>query len=551
MPYSLIIFTITGRGNGMNILSKIKKIAAAGTALIIITGLVFGGYTYAKGKRFNMTYMYFGDTQAFIRNVDKAGGDLDTVSPSYFGLDDAGNLVLNGITDKGFVKAMEERDIRVIPFLSNHWDRVKGRAALANRKALAKQVADAVMEYGFDGVNVDIENVTEADREAYTDFVRLVREELPSRKEVSVAVAANPKGINTGWQGSYDYEALARYSDYLMIMAYDEKSEGDVQGPVASISFVEDAIKYALQYVPAGKIVLGIPFYGRYWKAGQKYGGYGLHLNKVQEMLDRYNGRVDFDEYAASPKATITISPGYGNYRVSGRTFTPGTYVIWFENQQSIQHKLRLVQKYGLKGAGSWSLGQETDDTWEYFGLWLNGSWFVDSYGHWAQDEIADMEEKGWMQGVSSTHFAPERPLTRAQAAAIMVRALDLGEDRAAGSYTDVTDHHWAFKEIGIAQQHGIMQGKGSGRFGPEDPLTREEMAVILERIIDIDEEDRDEEEVSFRDVDRGRWSYPAIDAMSRREIFMGYDDGTFKPFERITRGQMAALMSRIASDID
>lgn len=535
----------------MSRLKHIKRIAAAGIALIIITGLVFGGHAYAKGNRFNMTYIYFGDTQAFIRNVDKAGDDLDTVSPSYFDLDDAGNLILNGITDKGFVEAMEERDVRVVPFLSNHWDRAKGRAALANRKALARQVADAVMEYGFDGVNVDIENVTDADREAYVDFVRLVREELPGTKEVSVAVAANPRGVSTGWQGSYDYEALARYSDYLMIMAYDEKSEGDVPGPVASISFVEDAIKYALRHVPAEKIVLGIPFYGRYWKVGQKYGGYGLHLSKVQEILDRYNGRVEFDEYAASPKATFTIGPGDGNCWLSGRNLTPGTYVIWFENEESIQHKLRLVQKYGLKGAGSWSLGQETIDTWDYFGLWLNGNWFVDSYGHWAQDEIADMEERGWMQGVSSTHFAPDKPLTRAQAAAIMVRALELDEGRGAGSFNDVPGQYWAVKEIGIARDNGIMQGKGNSMFGPEDPLTREEMAVILERVIDIDEEDLDEEEVSFWDVDKDRWSYPAIETMSRLEVFMGYDDGTFKPADKITRGQMAALMSRIASDIE
>ena len=76
-------------------------------------------------------------------------------------------------------------------------------------------------------------------------------------------------------------------------------------------------------------------------------------------------------------------------------------------------------------------------------------------------------------------------------------------------------------------------------------------MAVVLERIMDIDEEDLDDEEISFRDVDRNHWSYPAIHAMSRRGIFMGYDDGTFKPQHKITRAQMAALMSRIKHHIE
>ncbi len=535
----------------MNRPAHIKRIAAIGTALVIITGFVFGGYAFAKSNRLNMSYIYFGNTQAFISNVDKTGGALDTVSPSYFDLDDHGYLVLNDITDQRFVEAMEERDIRVVPFLSNHWDRAKGRAALANREDLAGQIADAVMEYDFDGVNVDIENLTEADREAYVDFVRLLRENLPRSKEVSVAVAANPTGSNTGWQGSYDYKALAMYSDYLMIMAYDEKGEGEVQGPVASTSFVEDSIKYALQHVPEDKIVLGIPFYGRYWKAGQSYGGYGIHLNKAQELLDNYNGSVEFDELAGSPRASVTISPRDGHVSVFSRSLSPGTYVIWYENEESIQHKLRLVQKYGLKGAGSWSLGQETDGTWDYFELWLNGSWFVDTYRHWAQSEISDMEERGWMQGVSSTHFAPDMPLTRAQSAAILVRALELEEGKGADSFTDVPGLHWANKEIGIVEGHSIMQGKGNGKFGPEDPLTREEMAAILERIIDIDDEDGDREAIQYGDIDSDRWSYKAINAMSRRGIFMGYEDGTFKPGERITRAQMAALMSRIAPDID
>ncbi len=535
----------------MNKLAPIKRIAAISAALVIVTGIVLGGYAHAKGNRFNMSYIYFGNTQAFINSVDKTRRTLDTVSPSYLDLDDHGNLVINNSNDEGFVEAMEERGIRVVPFLSNHWNRAKGRAALDNREALARQVANAVKTYGFDGVNVDIENLTEADREAYVDFVRLVREELPESKEVSVAVAANPTASNTGWQGSYDYKALARYSDYLMIMAYDEKGEGEVQGPVASISFVENSIKYALGHVPAEKIVLGIPFYGRYWKVGQSYGGYGMHLNKIDQLLSSCISKVEFDEFSGSPKATVTVRPQDVQSVVSGSKLAPGTYVIWYENEESIQHKLRLVQKYGLKGAGSWSLGQETDGTWDYFERWLNGNWFVDTYDHWAQHEISHMEERGWMQGVSSTHFAPDKPLTRAQSAAILVRALELEESRGASSFTDVSGQHWAKKEIGIVEQQGIMQGKGNGKFGPEDSLTREEMAAMLERIIESQDREQEQEAVRYKDVDRDRWSYEAIVGMSSRGLFLGYKDGTFKPREKMTRAQMAALMSRIAPSIE
>ena len=81
------------------------------------------------------------------------------------------------------------------------------------------------------------------------DFIRLLREKLPGDKILAVAVAANPYYTNSGWQGSYDYAELAKYSDYLMIMAYDESYETGPAGPVAGLPFVEKSILYALNLV--------------------------------------------------------------------------------------------------------------------------------------------------------------------------------------------------------------------------------------------------------------------------------------------------------------
>ena len=82
-------------------------------------------------------------------------------------------------------------------------------------------------EYDLDGINVDIENVTHEQRDAYTQLVRLLREKIPAHKEVSVAVAANPNDWQTGWHGSYDYAALAEVADHLFLMTYDEHYEGE------------------------------------------------------------------------------------------------------------------------------------------------------------------------------------------------------------------------------------------------------------------------------------------------------------------------------------
>lgn len=332
----------------------------------------------AHEVEFNMSYLYFGNTQSYISQVDQTQGNLSLVAPSYFDLNADGSLKITNQYDPVFVKEMHERGIKVVPFLSNHWDRNLGRAALGNREQLTTQIADFVLKNNLDGVQVDIENVTELDRANYTDLVRLLNEKLPN-KEVSVAVAANPNGWTKGWHGSYDYKALGQYADYLMIMAYDESYEGSTEGSVASYGWVERSIEYALdQDVPANKIVLGVPFYGRYWKEGTTEGaGTGISNRRVDELLAKYGGKVTFDEATQSPKATVTIKKGDPTTTISGKTLGPGTYHIWFENGESIKAKLQLIHKYELKGSGSWSLGQESTSMWQNYRAWISHDGFV------------------------------------------------------------------------------------------------------------------------------------------------------------------------------
>ncbi|WP_243387398.1 LysM peptidoglycan-binding domain-containing protein [Bacillus kexueae] len=324
-------------------------------------------------EAFNMGYLYFGTTKEFIDTMNQTSGTINVVSPTYFDLNSDGSLKLTSQTDRFFVANMQANGIRVVPFLSNHWDQEVGVKALENREKLAEQIAEAIYTYNLDGVNVDIENVSHVHREAYVDLVRLLREKLPEGKEVSVAVAANPEGLTTGWQGSYDYKQLADYSDYLMIMSYDESYPGSEPGPVASLEFVEKSIQYALnQGVPKEKIVMGIGHYGRYWKIGEPFGGHGISNQQVRELVEQYNGSITFDEETMSPKATFTIGPQDPPANVYGRELTMGTYIVWFEDERSMKAKYDLIKKYGIKGTGNWGMAQENPEFWEAFKTWVS-----------------------------------------------------------------------------------------------------------------------------------------------------------------------------------
>ncbi len=262
-------------------------------------------------------------------------------------------------------------------------------------------------------------------------------------------------------------------------------------------------------------------------------------------MIAQYRGIVVYDPVACSPKATITILESDVKPQVSGKALEAGKYDIWYENEESIKVKLALVGKYHLKGTGSWSLGQETKNTWDYYSLWLNSKYFSDVQNNWARESIISVLNKGWMIGVSSSQFMPDSPVTRAQAAVILVRALGIDTAAASQSSTTFSDtvDHWARAEIEAARINGLVEGTGEGKYEPEKELTREQMAVLLDRVLNMDSQAA----AVFFDVTQSTspWSYEAINRIAAAGILQGYPDGGFYPKESINRGQMAVLMDR------
>lgn len=496
-----------------------------------------------RPDRFAMAYLYFGTPSKYVQAVDSTKGSLDMVSPSYFDLKPDGSLKLTEAVDAAFIEEMHKRGVKVVPFLSNHWDRELGRKALANREALAKQVANAIEKHNLDGVNVDIENVTAQDRDAYTDLVRRLRAVVPDHKEVSTAVAANPEGWTSGWHGSYDNEKLAKASDYLMIMAYDQSYQGSVPGPVAGLPWVEKTILQALKTVPKEKILLGIPFYGRYWSADGRYKGLGIQNQAAQQLVHKYNGKVSYDTVQQSAKATFTIASSDSKPVVHGVTLGAGQYTVWYENEASIKAKLQLVNKYDLKGAGNWSLNEESGNTWDYYRQWLNGALFYDTIGHWARDEIEYVFHEKWMTGVAEGQFAPNQPLTRAQAASVVARAQELlFQEDELRSFHDVSSSHWAWHDIQAVQAAGYMTGFEDGSFRPNEAVTREQLAVMLARVLELS---TSSSSVSgpFADVHASRWSSGAVLSLAKAGVLNGYEDGSFRPARAVTRAEMAAVL--------
>lgn len=529
---------LTATDGGLPPKNKIRAVK------IIIAGLISISIPFyclsAQKKKYAMSYVYFGSHASQLEYIALAQDTLTAVSPSYFDIESDGSVKVNYISES-YVKKVHDMGLRVVPFLSNHWNRAAGVAALDNIDKTVSTIVSAINQYGLDGINVDIENVTHKERDKYTELVRRLRLALPTDKEVSVAVAANPYGWTSGWHGSYDYEKLAQYADYLFIMAYDEHYEGGTAGPVASIEFVEKSIQYALEYCPSEKIVLGIPFFGRIWAEDGAVNGTGISNNRVEKIISDTGGKVMFDEESLSPKAEFTVKAG-DSITVSGVTLKPGKYTVWFENDDSIKSKLSLIDKYSLKGAGNWSTGQETKDVWDYYYTWLNGKYFSDILTHFAKDDIQSIASMGVMLGTGKHTFSPFKSMTRAEMATIGARILNLSSKD--GNVPHDVSGHWAEKEIAAVYENGLMRGYPNGSFMPEREVTREEAAAFLARAIKADITASS----AFPDVSDDRWSFAEISALTSMGIITGYPDNTFRPEKLIDRGEMAAILNRIPS---
>ncbi|MFA9446035.1 S-layer homology domain-containing protein [Egicoccus sp. AB-alg6-2] len=155
--------------------------------------------------------------------------------------------------------------------------------------------------------------------------------------------------------------------------------------------------------------------------------------------------------------------------------------------------------------------------------------------GHSHRAGIEGLADLGVVKGCSATRYCPETAVTRAQLATILAKALDLP----AGThpFTDAGPTHSA--NIGALYAAGITDGCGRRSFCPDQPVSRAQLAAMLQRALELPES-----APGFSDVQHNRHRL-AIGAVSRAGITTGYEDNTFRPDQAVNRGQVATFVTR------
>ncbi|SER70175.1 N-acetylmuramoyl-L-alanine amidase [Gracilibacillus ureilyticus] len=162
------------------------------------------------------------------------------------------------------------------------------------------------------------------------------------------------------------------------------------------------------------------------------------------------------------------------------------------------------------------------------------------------KDMINPLIEEGIITGYTNGTFKPNNNVTRAEAATMIGRALHLdGNQQASSLFSDVDVSHYASGYIQSAVNKGIVSGYPNGTFKPDDSITRGEMAVIVSRAFELS----DKANVTFSDV-VGTSYESFISKVYAAEIVSGYPDGTFKPDKPINRAEFSIMVFRALNPV-
>lgn len=168
-----------------------------------------------------------------------------------------------------------------------------------------------------------------------------------------------------------------------------------------------------------------------------------------------------------------------------------------------------------------------------------------DISGSYASKQILTLYDAGMIKGDESGYFHPKRPVTRAEFVAMLNRVLGVQPVVSqVVAYSDVPKTNWAYGDIQAAASLELVNGTSSKTFSPKRTITREEAAAILVRALNLKASTKSS--LSFKDVQEiSSWALPSIRDAVDRGWMSGYN-GFFRPADALSREETAVILERI-----
>ncbi|WP_174818617.1 InlB B-repeat-containing protein, partial [Paenibacillus kobensis] len=243
----------------------------------------------------------------------------------------------------------------------------------------------------------------------------------------------------------------------------------------------------------------------------------------------------------------------FGSIYVDRTIWVPGTLdplhttAVWLDSQG----KLQVVPTTFASGNGGTIVTIHVPHNSVYSVVRLDRT-FADLQGYWAKSDVELLANRMIVNGMTANTFAPNSNITRAEFAALLVRALGLQETAPEQPYADVQASDWFYGAIGAAQKAGLINGTGSNTFQPGASITREQMVLMVVRAMQIGSGDQAaavDLSILGSFADRSSiasWAQEAAAQALDAGIIQGMTATSFAPQATATRAQSAVMLKRL-----
>jgi CSLREA domain-containing protein len=231
--------------------------------------------------------------------------------------------------------------------------------------------------------------------------------------------------------------------------------------------------------------------------------------------------------------------------KVKGNLSSRNLVVLWYDDASQLW---RPIPSYVEKDSDGSIITFRRNGNSQYAVVEANQKTFDDIRNHWAKNDIELLATKQLISGVSDEQFTPNRTITRAEFAAMLVRALGISaKDETA--FSDIHSSQWYAHAVGTAKTYGLISGYEDGTFRPDEFISRQEIAVMMQNAIEFATKEKaaQAEQASIFDDQQeiADWAQSAVSNLVQQNIIYGKTAETFAPKQNATRAEAAVMLKR------
>lgn len=292
------------------------------------------------------------DAQSFL-SLQQYISKMNLVIPEWIFIDPTADTVFTNIDSRAWT-VMKNSGVKIMPILSNNYKEVfRGDAVHriindpAKKERLINDVIKILEKNDFIGLNVDFEELQEKKNENLVKFQRDLYQRL-HEKHFLVTQDVIP------FNEDYNFKELAKYNDYIFLMAYDQYSDASAPGPISHQKWIEGAVDEAVKNIPMQKLILSLAAYGYDWKMGKPMSARTVSYQQALFTAKDNEANIDFD------------NDSY-NLHYEYEDEDNVKHQVQFTDAATIFNALRFATEYGLAGTAVWRLGDEDPRVWYFY----------------------------------------------------------------------------------------------------------------------------------------------------------------------------------------